>query len=106
LESLLPFRSASFELDAAILSRILSMNPSIYEDIQFGNPHTVPMLETLARHAADLARIVALGNEEARHAFRERFLASPKAIIGEAAIDSGNYTFERVGYLLADLAGE
>ena len=106
LATLLPFRSASFELDAAILSRILGMNPSIYEDIQFGNPNSVPMLETLAHHAADLARTVAQGDEEARRQFRERFLASPKAAIGEAVLASGNYTFERVGYLLADLAGE
>ncbi len=106
LATLLPFRSASFELDAAILSRILGMNPSIYEDIQFGNPHAAPMLENLAHHASDLAQTVARGDEEARRQFRERFLHAPKEAIGETAIASGNYTFERVGYLLADLAGE
>lgn len=106
LEALLPFRSASFELDAAILSRILGMNPSIYEDIQFGNPHAAPVLERFARHAAQLASTVAQGDEAARDEFRERYLAQSKNAIGEEAIAAGNYTFERVGYLLADLAGE
>ena len=41
LDALMPFRSASFEMDAAIIARILSLNPAIYEDIQFGNPHTI-----------------------------------------------------------------
>ena len=44
---MMPYRSASFELDTAIISRILSLNPAIYEDIQFGNPYVAPMLERL-----------------------------------------------------------
>jgi hypothetical protein len=47
LAAMMPYRSASFELDTAIISRILSLNPAIYEDIQFGNPYVAPMLERL-----------------------------------------------------------
>ncbi len=106
LDALLPFRSASFELDAAIFSRILGMNPAIYEDIQFGNPHAAPMLERFAQHAAQLAQTVVQGDDDAREQFRETFLAQSRQAIGEEAIAAGNYTFERIGYLLADLSGE
>jgi len=106
LEALLPFRSASFELDTAVLSRILAMNPAIYEDIQFCNPHVAPMLDALARQIETLRALVARGSDEARSAFRQHFLAGAHAALGERAIADGNYSFERVGYLLADLAGE
>ena len=33
-EALLPYRSIAFEMDAAVIARILSLNPEIYEDIQ------------------------------------------------------------------------
>ena len=51
LAAMMPYRSASFELDTAIISRILSLNPAIYEDIQFGNPYVAPMLERLVGQA-------------------------------------------------------
>ncbi len=106
LEALLPFRSASFELDTAILSRILAMNPAIYEDIQFCNPHAGAVLDALARQIDTLRGLVGRGDDAGRAAFRERFLSAANAALGERAIAEGNYTFERVGYLLADLAGE
>lgn len=106
LEALLPFRSASFELDTAMLSRILAMNPAIYEDIQFCNPHVIPMLDALARQIEGLRDLVARGDDAARTQFRRRFLADTHSALGERAIAEGNYSFERVGYLLADLAGE
>ena len=105
LEALLPFRSASFELDSAMLSRILAMNPAIYEDIQFCNPHAGPMLDALTRQIDGLRELVERG-DAGRDAFRQRFLSDAHAALGEPAIAQGNYTFERVGYLLADLAGE
>lgn len=106
LGALLPFRSAAFELDAAIIARMLAMNPSIYEDIQFGNPHVVPMLDALVRQIGELRACVAQGDDAARAHFRTRFLDRAAAAIGADTIAAGNYTFERVGYLLADLAGE
>ena len=106
LEALLPFRSASFELDTAMLSRILAMNPAIYEDIQFCNPYAGPMLGALVRQIEGLRGLVARGDDAARADFRRRFFADAHATLGEPAIAEGNYTFERVGYLLADLAGE
>ncbi len=106
LEALLPFRSASFELDGAIIARILAMNPAIYEDIQFGNPHVAPMLDALHRQVDALRACVSQGDDAARARFRERFLDAARDAIGEPTLAAGNYSFERVGYLLADLAGE
>lgn len=106
LDALLPFRSASFELDGAIIARILAMNPAIYEDIQFGNPHVGPMLDALHRQFDTLRHCVAQGDDSARARFREQFLDAARTAIGETTIAAGNYSFERVGYLLADLAGE
>ncbi|HGM6771987.1 prephenate dehydrogenase [Stenotrophomonas maltophilia] len=103
LEAMLPYRSASFELDTAIISRILSLNPAIYEDIQFGNPHVAPMLERLVGQLRVLQAQVDQGDDVARGAFREQMLVANRAAFGAPALASGNYTFERVGYLLADL---
>lgn len=103
LEAMLLYRSASFELDTAIISRILSLNPAIYEDIQFGNPHVAPMLERLVGQLRVLQAQVDQGDDMARGAFREQMLVANQAAFGAPALASGNYTFERVGYLLADL---
>ena len=103
LAALMPFRSASFEMDAAMLSRILSMNPAIYEDIQFGNPHAAPVLQALAAQVQRIATLVADGGDGARAAFRREFLQESRDAIGPGDLAAGNYTFERLGYLLADL---
>jgi len=103
LDELMPYRSASFELDTAIISRILSLNPAIYEDIQFGNPHVAPMLERLLAQLQSLQDKVRQGDEAARAGFREEFLHANHATLGEASLTEGNYRFERLGYLLADL---
>lgn len=106
LDALLPFRSAAFELDGAIISRILAMNPAIYEDIQFGNPHAGPVLDALVAELAELRDCVACGDEAARARFRSRFFERVRDRIGADTITAGNYSFERIGYLLADLAGD
>lgn len=103
LPALMPYRSASFELDTAIIARILSLNPAIYEDIQFGNPHVAPMLDRLLEQLQRLRDQVAQGDDAARAAFRQQLLAENRAHQGDALLADGNYTFERVGYLLADL---
>lgn len=103
LSALLPYRSASFELDTAIIARILSLNPAIYEDIQFGNPHVAPMLERLIAQLQKLQAQVAQGDDEARARFRQQLLLDNRDAFGEQVLADGNYTFERVGYLLADL---
>ncbi len=103
LSALMPFRSASFEMDAAIISRILSLNPAIYEDIQFGNPHSLEVLQSLLLRLQRLAELVASGDEAARTAFRQEFLQQNRDTGTAAALAEGNYTFERIGYLLADL---
>ena len=103
LDELLPYRSASFEMDSAVMSRILSMNPAIYEDIQFGNPHVAGMLEALVRQLSQLHAQVSRGDNASRSEFREEFLDASRAALGEKALADGNYSFERIGYLLADL---
>lgn len=104
LAELLPLRTASFEMDAAIAARILSLNPAIYEDIQFGNPHGPAALRALAAQLSRLADLVAQGDDAARAEFRSAFLDANRDALGEQALAQGNYTYERIGYLLADLA--
>ncbi len=101
--SLLPLRTASFELDAATIARILSLNPQIYEDIQFGNPHVPEMLGRLQDELQALRALVERGDDAARAAFRGRFLDDNRDGFDARTLAEGNYTFERVGYLLADL---
>jgi len=103
LAAMMPYRSASFELDTAIISRILSLNPAIYEDIQFGNPYVAPMLDRLVGQLQALQTQVGQGDDAARGWFCEQLLAANHDAFGEPALAAGNYTFERVGYLLADL---
>jgi prephenate dehydrogenase len=104
LADLFPYRSASFEMDGAMIARILALNPAIYEDIQFGNPHVPQVLDTLVEEVTRLRDLVGQGDEAARGGFRQDVLAANKAAIGATALAEGNYRFERIGYLLADLA--
>ncbi len=103
LADLLPYRSASFEMDSAVTARILSQNPAIYEDIQFCNPHVAPMLEAMLQQLTHLHRQVSDGDEAARAGFRQDFLQANHSALGAQALTDGNYSFERIAYLLADL---
>lgn len=103
LDALMPYRSTSFEMDTAVIARILSLNPAIYEDIQFGNPYVPEMLDKLSAHLAKLRTLVRTGDDPARMAFRDGFLRANRDGLGDRALDAGNYSYERVGYLLADL---
>lgn len=104
LAGLLSLRSASFEMDAAIAARILSLSPAIYEDIQFGNPHAPEALRALAAQLARMATLVGQGDDAARAGFRAEFLDASRDAFGGPVLAAGNYTYERLGYLLADLA--
>jgi prephenate dehydrogenase len=101
--SLLPMRTASFEMDHAIVTRILSLNPQIYEDIQFDNPHVPEMLDRLVDALSNLRDLVRDGGEDARTAFRRRFLHESREAYGAGVLSQGNHAFERIGYLLGDL---
>ncbi|WOB48905.1 prephenate dehydrogenase [Xanthomonas hydrangeae] len=103
LRALMPYRSASFELDTAVIARILSLNPSIYEDIQFGNPYVGEMLDRLLLQLQALRTLIAQGDDAARAQFRSRFLHDNAQALQRESLAAGNYTYERVGYLLADL---
>jgi prephenate dehydrogenase len=101
--SLLPFRSASFEMDLAMADRILAGNPAIYSGIQFDNPAVPAVLALLEQRVARLRSLVGQG-DSARADFEAEFIHAPKAAFTEAEIARGNRSFENLGYLLADLA--
>ena len=96
-------RTVGHELDLTVTGRILAGNPAIYEDIQFGNPDVLPVLERLADATAALRDAVARGDEAARTTLRQRFLAEPAAWFGAEALAARSHGFERMGYLQADL---
>ncbi|MFT3792633.1 MAG: prephenate dehydrogenase [Rudaea sp.] len=104
LDAIHPFRTVGYELDGVVTRRMLAGNPAIYEDIQFENPHIGAMLERLAAHIDFLRDRVREGGDPARAAMRERLLAEPRGFHGGESLAEGNYGFERLGYLLADLA--
>jgi len=104
LSALQPYRSAAFALDTAVLTRILALNPAIYEDIQFGNPYSLEVLDQLMAQLQRLRELLQQGDEHARNAFRREFLDANREAAGQAMLDEGNYSFERLGYLLVDLA--
>ncbi len=102
--ALLPYRTPIFELANAMMTRILASNPAIYEDIQFGSAAVAPLLQRLAERTGELAALVGRGDEAGRQAFRERFLARSRTAFGELPLADGNAGFERLAYLMADLA--
>lgn len=106
LAGLLSFRTAGFDMHLATMARILALNPAIYEDIQFGNPYVAPILARLSAQLQQLHAWVVAGDQAARDAFRAHFLAANAQAFGQELIAQGNYSFERIGYLLADLSGE
>jgi prephenate dehydrogenase len=102
VDDLWPFRSVSCELDLTVAARMLAGNPSIYEDIQFCNPAVAPMLRRVIDRLARLADLVD-AQDGGRDAFRADFIDAGRAWFGAQRLASGNYGFERIGYLLADL---
>jgi len=98
------FRTIGYELDGVVTRRMLAGNPAIYEDIQFENPHIPAMLERLAAHIEFLRDCVRDGSADARAAMRARLLEAPRAGFGAESLADGSYEFERLGYMLSDLA--
>ncbi len=96
-------RTVGFELDLTVTGRILSGNPAIYEDIQFGNPHVLPVLQALANATSELRDQVADGGDASRQRLRTDFLTHPAQAFSADALASQSHGFERLGYLLADL---
>ena len=105
LPALHALRTVSHDLDLTVTGRILAGNPAIYEDIQFGNPHVLPMLERLSDAVALLRAQVADGGDDARAVVRDRFLQQPAAWFGGDELATRSHGFERMGYLQADLQG-
>ena len=95
--ALMPYRSIGFEMDAAVIARILSLNPEIYEDIQFGNPHTAEMLRRLGAEIGRLQALVEKGDDVARAQFRHHYLGASRQAWGADAVADGSYTFGGVG---------
>lgn len=105
LPALHAVRTIGHDLDLTVTARILAGNPAIYEDIQFGNPHVLPMLGHLSDAVALLRAQVADGSEDARAALRDRFLRVPAAWFGAGELAARSHGFEGMGYLQADLQG-
>jgi prephenate dehydrogenase len=105
LAAIEPFHTVGYELDLAVTRRMLAGNPAIYQDIQFENPHVAPMLERLAAHVGSLRDLVRADDDPARQRMREEWLQQSAAFFGDASLSEGSQHFERLGYLLADLAG-
>jgi prephenate dehydrogenase len=105
LQALHALRTIGHDLDLTVTGRILSGNPAIYEDIQFGNPHVLPMLERLSDAVALLRAQVADAGDDARTVVREQFLRQPAAWFGNDELAARSHGFERMGYLQADLQG-
>ena len=103
LPALHALRTIGHDLDLTVTGRILSGNAAIYEDIQFGNPHVLPMLERLADAVALLRAQVTNGGDHARAVMRERFLQQPAEWFGNHELATRSHGFERMGYLQADL---
>lgn len=98
-------RTVGYDLDLTVTGRILSGNPAIYEDIQFGNPHVLPVLHELADATTQLRDQVADGSDDARRELRAEFLTRPADMFTPDERASHSHDFERLGYLLADLEG-
>lgn len=105
LAAITPFHTVGYELDLAVTQRMLAGNPAIYQDIQFENPHVAPMLDRLAEHVASLRDLVREGSDAARGRMRQDWLEQAAAFFGEHSLARGSGHFERMAYLLADLAG-
>lgn len=103
LDAIRPFGSVGYELDMAVMRRMLAGNPAIYQDIQFDNPYVAPMLERLSAHLDKLCDLVWRGDDAARDQLREQLLDRSRNYAGKASVAEGSYAFERLGYLLADL---
>jgi prephenate dehydrogenase len=104
LDAIAPFRTVGYELDSTVTRRMLASNPAIYQDIQFENPHIGAMLERLAAQIDFLRDCVRRGDESARAVMRENLLTRSHVFYGEKTLSDGSYEFERLGYLLGDLA--
>jgi len=103
LSALQPYRSTAFALDTATLTRILALNPAIYEDIQFDNPYSLEVLDQLLAQLQHLRGLLDQADDLARNTFRRDFLDANRRAIDAPMLEAGNYSFERLGYLLADL---
>jgi prephenate dehydrogenase len=102
-QALFGFRSASFEMDLAMVERLLSGNPQVYAGIQFDNPAVPPVLHRLRAALEQLIAQVEAG-ADARADFVQTFFEAPRAAFAESELARGDHAFEQLGYLLADLA--
>jgi len=103
LDKLLPYRTTNFSLDTAVISRILSLNPAIYEDIQFCNPYSKEALDQLLQELQRLRKQLEENTPASRHFFRRYFLNDNRDAISKQTREEGNNRFEWLAYLLADL---
>lgn len=93
-------RTVGYEADFATSARMLSGNAQLYIDILLGNPHAGAAVDALISELQLIRSRIATGNATA---LREDSFARARTWLGPNLLTRGNYTFERLGYLLADL---
>lgn len=104
LEAIAALGTVGHQLDLTVTQRILAGNPDIYTDIQFDNPHVLDMLRHLQRQLEGLVGAVAAGDDVARGDVRRHWLQDSAGLFGADRLKEGSHAFERLGYLLQDLA--
>ncbi|MBD8527107.1 prephenate dehydrogenase/arogenate dehydrogenase family protein [Pseudomarimonas arenosa] len=99
----LPFRTTGFEADLATTARMLQADHRLYTDILLHNPNALTALQGVQ---ATLSEIIDALARRDRQALLAGPFAEVSAWFGETMRGEGHRTFERIGYLLADLAVE
>lgn len=98
--TLLACRTVGYEADFATAARMLSGKAELYIDILLGNPHAQEAISLLAAELASIGARIATSDAQG---LRDEHFAPARAFLGDELLARGNYTFERLGYLLADL---
>ena len=98
--SLLACRTVGYEADFATAARMLAGNAELYIDILLGNPHAQEAISLLAAELSSIGARIASNDAQG---LRAAHFDPARAFLGDALLAHGNHTFERIGYLLADL---
>ncbi len=100
ISDLMACRTAGFEMDMASSQRILAGNASLYADILLANPFAEQAVTVLLNQLSKLRQRLVARDHAAICAVD---IQRPRRWFGADAVAQGNYSFERIGYLLADL---
>ena len=103
LQAVLSHRSKIFALDIALVGRILSSNSAIYEDIQFYNPFSLEIMQSMKDSIEHLYRCVQARDASARSHFQTHFFERTRHVLGNAVVANANASFVQIASLHADI---